>query len=294
LAQSLSGRYTQVIAVMVPALRHAFADAYFGELISGICDRAGKLGNKVILEQAKPEFIKDRKHIEIFERRYIDGILCLGMNDRHHFLEDFADGRYPAMIVDNYFKQWKLDSVVCDYRGGAAQAMSYLLQLGHRRVGMITAAPEIQTARDVAEVYAERLEAVGVQLDETWREDGKFTEDGGAQAAATLLARHPDMTAIFAGNDKMAIGALNYLNHHGIDVPGRISVVGFDDMQHAAFVNPSLTTVHLPLYQVGAQACERLIERIHGRTESVLETLPTHLVVRESTGMSGVRAASAG
>src|SRR2546423_4130727 len=156
LAQSLSGRYTQVIAVMVPALRHAFADAYFGELISGICDRAGKLGNKIILEQAKPEFIKDKKHIEIFERRYVDGLLCLGMNDRHHFLEDFADGRCPALIVDNYFSEWHLDHVVCDYRGGAEQAMSYLMQLGHRRIGLITAAPEIQTARDVLEVYTSK------------------------------------------------------------------------------------------------------------------------------------------
>ena len=101
------------------------------------------------------------------------------------------------------------------------------------------------------------------------------------------------MTAIFAGNDKMAIGALNYLNRQGINVPGRVSVIGFDDMQHAAFVYPSLTTIHLPLYQVGAQACERFIERIHGRTERVAETLPTHLVVRESTGMAAPRAAAA-
>src|SRR2546430_7412813 len=103
LAQSLSGRYTQVLAVMLPALRHAFADAYFGELISGICDRAGKMGYKVMLEQAKPEFIKERKHLEIFERRYVDGVLCLGTNDRHHYLGDFTDGPFPAVVVDNYF-----------------------------------------------------------------------------------------------------------------------------------------------------------------------------------------------
>ena len=83
----------------IPALRHAFADAYFGELISGICDRAGKMGYKVILEQAKPEFVKEREHIEIFERRYVDGILALGCNDRHAFLKDFADGRYPIVVV---------------------------------------------------------------------------------------------------------------------------------------------------------------------------------------------------
>jgi LacI family transcriptional regulator len=69
-------------------------------------------------------------------------------------------------------------------------------------------------------------------------------------------------------------------------VPAKVSVIGFDDMPHGQFVTPSLTTVHLPLYQVGALACERLIERIHGRTERVAEILPTHLVVRESTGLA--------
>src|SRR5215471_11021220 len=82
LAQSLSSRYTRVLAVLLPALRHGFGDAYFGELISGVCDRAGKMGYKVMLEQAKPDFIKDRRHIEMYERRFVDGILAMGMNDR--------------------------------------------------------------------------------------------------------------------------------------------------------------------------------------------------------------------
>src|SRR5439155_8550636 len=146
LAQSLSGRYTQVLAVLLPALRHAFADAYFGELISGICDRAGKMGYKVILEQAKPDFLKDREYIEIFERRYVDGILALGFNDRHQFLKDFAGGKYPLVVVDNYFSQWNLDHVVCDYRSGAEQVMNYLLQLGHKKIGFINAAQEIRTS----------------------------------------------------------------------------------------------------------------------------------------------------
>lgn len=286
LAQSLSSRYTRVLAVMVPALRHAFADAYFGELISGICDRAGKLGYKIILEQAKPHFLAERKHIELFERRYIDGILCLGVTERHHFLEDFADGRYPMLVVDNYFKQWGLDYAVCDYRSGAEQVMNYLLQLGHRNIAMITAASEITTASEVRNVYKEKLASAGHPLDETWTEDGKFTEEGGAEAARVLLERHPETTAIFAGNDKMAVGALHLLSRMNVRVPQDISIVGFDDLQHSAFVNPALTTVHLPLYQVGMLACEKLIERIRGRAESVAETLSTHLVVRESTAMA--------
>ena len=79
---------------------------------------------------------------------------------------------------------------------------------------------------------------------------------------------------------------MHYLARRGLRVPQDVSVVGFDDMHHAAFVNPSLTTVHLPLYQVGALACERLIERVHGKVERVAERLPSHLVVRDSTAMA--------
>jgi DNA-binding LacI/PurR family transcriptional regulator len=286
LAQSLSSKYTQEMAILLPALRHTFADPYFGELISGICDRAGKLGYKVILEQAKPEFVKTRQHIEMFERRHIDGILALGCNDRHHFLKDFSDGRYPLVVVDNQFSQWKLDYVMCDYRSGADQVMNYLLQLGHRQIGLINAAPEVPSARDVRDVYLSRLQSNGVTALESWMADGKFTEEGGAAAAQAILDRHPDVTALFAGNDKMALGALHHLTRQGIRVPQDISVVGFDDLKHASFITPSLTTVHLPLYEVGALACERLVERVHGNADKVAETLPTHLVMRESTALA--------
>ena len=79
------GQYTNVLAILVPALRHAFADAYFGELISGITDRAHKMQMKLMLEVAKPDFIREGRHTELYERRFVDGILCLGFHDRHAF-----------------------------------------------------------------------------------------------------------------------------------------------------------------------------------------------------------------
>jgi LacI family transcriptional regulator len=286
LAQSLASQHTCVLAVMLPALRHGFGDAYFGELISGICDRAGKLGYKVMLEQAKPDFIKRSGHLELFKRRYVDGILALGCNDRHAFLAEFQDRRFPLIVVDNYFKKWNLDHVVCNYRNGTDQVMNYLLSLGHRAIGFINAAPEVQTAMDRQEVYEQKFRAAGIVPVKTWCADGRFTEEGGAAAAQEILTRHPEITALFAGNDKMAIGALNFLHRRGIRVPAEISVIGFDDMRQSAFVLPSLTTVHLPLYEAGATACERLIERIHNKIERVAEILPTHLVLRESTGLA--------
>ena len=286
LAQNLSRKDTQMLAVILPSLNHAFADKYFGELISGICDRARKLGFKMMLEQATPEFIKDRQHIELFERRFVDGVLCLGNSDRHPFLTDFGTGKHPMIIVNNYFPQWNLDYAVCDYRGGAEQAMDYLLQLGHRRIGIVMGSKWVRTARDVVDAYEQKLREAGIEPLESWREDGLFTEAGGAAAAQQLISRHPELTAILASNDKMAIGAMSYLQQSGKRVPEDISIVGFDDMQDAAFANPSLTTVHLPLYEVGVLACERLVNRLQGREEPVRAVLATHLVVRKSTAMA--------
>jgi DNA-binding LacI/PurR family transcriptional regulator len=286
LAQNLSRRDTQMIAVILPSLGHAFADKYFGELLSGICERARKLNHKVMLEQATPEFIQDRQHIDLFERRFVDGALCLGNSDRHPFLTDFAAANFPMLVVNNYFPQWDLEYAVCDYRGGAEQAMNYLLQLGHRRIGMITGSTWVRTARDIVEVYEQKLRAARVQPDPNWQEDGLFTEAGGAGAAQKLLERDPSITALFAANDKMAIGAMHYLHQVGVRVPQDISVIGFDDMQDSAFVNPGLSTVHLPLYEVGVLACERLVNRIRGEGERVQAVLPTHLVVRNSTAIA--------
>jgi LacI family transcriptional regulator len=137
----------------------------------------------------------------------------------------------------------------------------------------------------VWDVYQSKLKSAGVDPQPQWAEDGKFTEEGGAKAAQAILERDPGVTALFAGNDKMALGAMHYLDRKGVDVPSQVSVVGFDDLRHAGFVTPTLTTVHLPLYEVGVLACERLIERVHGKSERVTERLPTHLVVRESTTM---------
>ncbi len=289
LAQSLSGKYVKTIAAMLPDLRHAFADAYFGELLSGITDEAASRDFKVLLEQAKPRYVKSNKHVELFERRYVDGVLLLGHTDAFRYAADFAEGGYPAVVVDNRL-EWaagpSLDYVASDYAAGAEQVMNCLLQLGHREIGLLHAATDIAASRDIREVWCQRLEGAGVAPCDSFTADGQFTEQGGAAAARRLLHDHPNLTALFAGNDKMAIGAMHYLQRKGIAVPGDVSVVGFDDLPHAAFVLPSLTTVHLPLYDVGRRACARLIERVEGRREAVSETLKTHLVLRDSTAIA--------
>ncbi|MFI4861123.1 MAG: LacI family DNA-binding transcriptional regulator [Phycisphaerales bacterium JB063] len=286
IAQSLSSKYTNMLAVLMPTLRHTMADPYFGELISGICDKAARLGHKVMLEHAKPDFIREKKHLDLFDRRFIDGVLCIGFSDLHTFLGDFAEGGYRAMMVNSVATDLDLDYVMCDYDSAAQQIMTYLFQLGHRKIGMIHGAPEVYTMRQMMGVYRARMQEHVGEVNEGLLVDGRFTEEHGYAAANQLLDANPEVTAIFAGNDKMALGALHCASQRGLSVPDELSIIGCDDIQYAAFVNPSLTTINTPLYEAGAIACERLIDRIHGSKEPVAHKLQTHLVLRQSTAIN--------
>jgi LacI family transcriptional regulator len=285
-AQVLSGKRAATLAVLLPPLRHTFADVYFGELISGITDAASRSGRTVFFERATAEFVRDKQHVAMLEQHAVDGMLCLGFNDYHRFMDDFDPTTHAMVAVDSRLSRDGIDSVSCDYRSGAQQAMNYLLQLGHRKIGLIGASGGGRCTRDIVDAYRASMAVHGIRPGEGWIADGRFTEEGGDEAAEKILRRHPEVTALFAANDKMAIGAVHSAMRRGMSVPRDLSVVGFDNLRHAAFLNPPLTTIHLPLHEVGARACERLIERIDGQKQSINDRLPTHLVVRESTAMA--------
>jgi|CXWL01.1.fsa_nt_gi DNA-binding LacI/PurR family transcriptional regulator len=286
MAQSLQAQQTGIIGILVPQLRHAFADAYFGELISAVHDYASQRGYKILLEVANPEFVAGKQHLDLFDRNIVDGIVCIGVTNRDEFLEDLADGTRPMVIANNYLSGRHLNHVCCDYRAAGLIACNHLLDLGHRQMALIHGAAEVQTTHDLRLGFETRLAEAGLALTPECVEDGLFTEEGGEAAAIRLIGRCPSITAILAGNDKMAIGAISGLKSIGRRVPGDVSVVGCDDMHQGAFCDPPLTTVHTPIYELGQRACERLLDLICNRLKHVKETHQVSLTVRGSTARS--------
>lgn len=148
MARALAWRHTRTLAVLVPQLRHAFADVYFGEIVSGIYDRASRLGYKILLEVARNEFIESKEYLQLYDQKFIDGIMFIGANSRHRFIAELADGTRPFLLVNNYTKEFNLNYVVSNYRYGGWQAAKHLVRLGHRRIGFISGGvAEIQTSR---------------------------------------------------------------------------------------------------------------------------------------------------
>jgi DNA-binding LacI/PurR family transcriptional regulator len=285
MARALAWRHSRTLGIIVPQIRRAFADVYFGEIVSGIYDRASKLGYKIMLEVASSKFIESKVYLQLYEQKFVDGILMIGANANHSFLSEMVDSSCPLLMVNSYSREWDANYVVSNYRYGAWQAAQHLMQLGHRRIGFIAGGVgAIQTSQDVCEAFHEVLREWGIVQDPQLMVDGLLTEEGGMKAAEQVLRCDPSVTALFALNDKMALGAIKKLNELGLQVPRDVAVVGFDDIPLASYSVPSLTTVHQPLYEIGKLSCERLIELIHGRTDRVNEVLPIYLVVRDSCG----------
>jgi DNA-binding LacI/PurR family transcriptional regulator len=283
LAQGLQSQRSGCLAILLPQLRRAFADAYFGELISAIHDCAQKAGYKILLEVAHPDYVQSGRHVELFDRHFVDGVLCLGVTNRDTFLKDYESGTRPTIIVNNYLPGLKLNRVNCDYEQAGDLAGRHLLELGHRNFGLIHGASEVQTTRDHRSGFEKALAEYGVKLPESHACDGLYTEEGGEAAAIELLRRAPKITAVLAGNDKMAIGAISGIKKSGLRVPQDVSVVGCDDIHQGEFCDPPVTTVHTPLYELGTRGCMALLDLIEGRVKTVEETHPVSLTIRHST-----------
>lgn len=176
--------------------------------------------------------------------------------------------------------------VVTNDRLGAAEAARHLAELGHRRIAFISGPDTFRSSHERGEGFAEGLAEHGLKLDPALMRRAAYTFESGVEAAAELLALKDRPTAIFAGNDEMAIGVMQAARDLKLDVPGDLSIVGFDDLPMASRVWPNLTTVRLPIRDMGRMAAEKLTAGIRGLDPAKLnqpEVRPS-LVVRESSG----------
>ncbi len=286
LARGLPNRRANTLAVLVPAIHHAFADVYFGEIISGIYEAASDKGYRMLLEVARREYVLRREYLTILDDCSVDGILFIGATEEHTWLEDFHDAGRPLMVVNTRFDRWNLNSVVCDYEAAGRLAADYLVDLGHRRIGHIAGpASVVATIRDLSEAFVTQLERRGIRLASNMVVEGQLLVETGRFAAAELLRRDPKLTAIFSANDKMALGAYQAIREAG-KVPGQdVAVIGCDDIPTAALADPPLTTVRMNYVEVGATGTRRLLEHIesNGTAEGLIfEKLPVALAVRQS------------
>ncbi|MDD2236899.1 MAG: LacI family DNA-binding transcriptional regulator [Kiritimatiellae bacterium] len=284
-ARGLASRSSLAVSVVVPHLGHVFADVYFGEIISGIYDQAADDGYKVMLDIANEKFLSTKEYLGLLRSRKADGMLFIGANITDEFPMEFQESAYPFLLVNHFYPKTSLNYLAMDYRESAHKAVEHLVGLGHRHIGLVRGT-NTHTGIEFAEAFEDYCIELGIDPQHLHTVDGgdDWDLESGYAATQQLMQKSKKITAIMAGNDRMAIGAISYLDKKGIQIPGDISVMGVDDIHSAAFSSPSLTTIWHDLYELGKQSFKRLLALYKKEITTCQERLPVTLIVRDSTG----------
>ncbi|MGW8317338.1 MAG: substrate-binding domain-containing protein, partial [Bacteroidales bacterium] len=190
----------------------------------------------------------------------------------------------PFVCIDRGLTNVKADAVLVDNFKGAYEAVSFLLEQGYRRIAYISGLIEIPTSRQRESGYKKALEEFGVPFREELVKYGDSGMQSGVRLAGELLGQEPGPDAIFTGNNLITLGALDAIAAAGLTIPGDIAVIGFDDMTFSSTLNPPLTAVRQPAYEIGRRAAELLYQRIlEPDRPNVKIMLETELIIRKST-----------
>jgi LacI family transcriptional regulator len=279
-ARSLITSKTETLGVLLPDLYGEF----FSEVIRGMDDTAQRNGFHLLISRA----YADRNGIETAIRAMrgrVDGVVVMSPDlDAESLLN--VPSTMPVVLLCSVSRGNEIDSLTIQNCRGAREMVTHLVALGHRRIAIIKGSPRNYDAAERLRGYRIALRDAGIVPDASLELTGNFTEAGGYAAAIELLAMRMRPTAIFAANDSMAIGALSALRESGVEVPEEMAVAGFDDIPLARYMDPPLSSVHVPICELGARAVEILLEGIthkngHARKR---ERVSTKLVIRSSTG----------
>jgi LacI family transcriptional regulator len=281
IARGLKTSRSFTVGVVVPDLRNPL----FPPIARGIEERLEPAGYTSLLANTDNDPERERLSFDALRARQVDGYITASARREHPLLEELAANGRPLVLANRRTDDEGLASVVPDDRDGMCQAVAHLAALGHRRLAHLAGPSDLSTGVHRHEGFVQGMRAAGLAVDaDLVVAGGGFTEAEGARLCRELLARRARFTAVLAGNDLLALGCIDALRDAGLDCPGDVSVVGFNDMDWSARFSPPLTTVRVPHQRLGMAAADLLLERLvdpHAEVRHVV--LPVQLVVRGST-----------
>ena len=285
IGRSLRAKKAETIALIFPNTPHnAFTHPYFVSLLEGISEVLVQHNFHLLVSTSRSEIDESAAYDKILRNRRADGIILWPASIKDRNIVKIIESDFPVV----YLGKWHHDEIITverDEFGGAYMATEHLLKLGHRRIVHITGPLEYQVSIDRLDGYKQALQDHKVLYDPSLVIEKDYTMDSGRSAIVKLREANISYDAVFAGNDMMAIGAIKQLQQYGISVPGDISVVGCDNIDMAAIVDPALTTIYQPMQQIGVISAEKLIALLTNQEVGEMQTVvPTRLIVRDSCG----------
>lgn len=291
LAQRLVRKRSGSLGVVLPKLPRVrlFSSYYFAEILSGIGNKATEAGYDLVVLFADPGARQD--YVRLFMSRKVDALLLIGMRDvaeDRRAVAELMERNLPFCLVGQRYDGWPANTVDADHEAGSFIAVRHLAGQGHRKIIFINGPPEYSNSSDRAAGYRRALAESGLAVHPQLMFEGNYSRTSGYELAGVLaaaLAGEAGATAIFTANDRMALGVMQGLNERGLKAGIHYAIAGYDDSEAARYSDPPLTSVAVPLYEMGETAAEKLLERLDGNNDNSPFTikLPVKLTVRPSS-----------
>jgi DNA-binding LacI/PurR family transcriptional regulator len=278
-ARSLRVQRSQIIGLIISDIQNPF----FTALVRAVEDVAYQNDYGVFLCNSDEDVQKERFYVELLHAEKVAGVVISATQEEGNPSRTLVDASIPVVAVDRRMKDLDVDTVVIDNLGAARETVSHLISDGHRRIGVVVGPSVTTTGRERLEGYVRALKEHGLRVEPQLVRMGLPKAEFGYRSTGELLALSEPPSAIFTGNNLLTSGALRAIRERGLRIPSDIGLAAFDELDWMSLVQPGLTVVAQPTYELGQTAAELLMERIEDRTlparESVLE--PT-LVIRQS------------
>ncbi|WP_406450366.1 LacI family transcriptional regulator [Streptomyces sp. NBC_00876] len=283
-ARALAGNRTDAIALVVPESESRFfAEPYFSDIVRGVGAALADTEMQLLLTLVGSD--RERRRLaQYLTAHRVDGVLLVSVHADDPLPDLLEQLGMPAVMNGRRSATESLASVDSDNFEGARGAVEHLVSRGRRSIATITGRLDVYASQRRLDGYRRALSDAGLEADERLIAPADFSEEGGVRAMRELLARRPDVDAVFAASDLMAAGARQVLREAGRRIPDDVALIGFDDSAVARHMDPALTSVRQPIEEMGRAMTRVLLDEIAGEnTERPQIVLPTELVVRDSS-----------
>ncbi len=284
-ARRLRQKHSRICGVIAPHHTSVFSSSFFNHILEGLEEAAAEKQYRLLLHPLSETARAQVSYRALLGDGSVDGMFVLNAWSTDASIRELAEANVPFVLINGkVIGQEDLPYVGFDNKGGVKLAVEHLVKLGHERIGMINGRMTTTNALERFQAFQDMLAENKLEFHSEWTADGDFEEEGGYKAALKILAAVRRPSAVICSSDLMAIGAVRAFKEKGVSVPGDISVIGFDNMDEAAYHEPLLTTVAFSAREMGKLAAQKMFQIIGEETLAQgATTLQPKLMEREST-----------
>lgn len=285
IARSLVKRGSHTFGYILSGLERGSKHVIIQEFLAAIYDFAREHGYEVLLMTVDSQNPSSKSYLQFAREHNLAGIIVSGISTDEKYYRELQSSQIPCVLIDLVADNIKVGCVTTDNYEASRDVVSYLYKMGHRNIAFLNGKEKASVSMVRYSGFVDRMRELDLSLSLDYVINGEFSEEIAYNEVKKFLPQHPEITAIYCASDLMAIGALNAARDLEIDVPGKLSVVGFDNIPIARYMAPALTTVEQDFYSMGYEAAKMLYSIVQNQDIPHSKKISYKLIERDSVSM---------